>query len=119
LGLVRVRVILENPVNHRRLETLAIVDTGASYTIIPSRVDERLGGLPRSGRRVRVKTAKGEDVLEEAMALVELEGEKGFTPVLVSASLDEVLIGLLTLEAFGLKVDPITGRLEKTPIYLL
>ena len=119
MGVVRVRVVVANPINGRSVEAHAIVDTGASYTVIPEAMDRELGTLPRSGRVVRVEKAGGGDVLEEAMALIELEGERGFTPVLISRTQDEVLIGLLTLEGFGFRVGPVTGRLVGVPIYLL
>ena len=118
MGLVRVRVRVENPFSGSSLSTEAIVDTGASFSVIPARLDEVLR-LPRSGRVVNVRTAMGVDSLEEAVAVMEFEGVRGFTSVLVSGKLDVALIGVLTLEAFGFEVDPVTGRLRRVPIYLL
>ena len=46
-------------------------------------------------------------------------GEKTVTPVLISDKIDRVLIGVLTLEALALRVDPKTGKLEKTELLLL
>ncbi|MEM3506780.1 MAG: hypothetical protein QW589_02845 [Candidatus Bathyarchaeia archaeon] len=66
-----------------------------------------------------MKTAKGEDELEEAMAVAEFVEEKGFTAVLISKHIDMPLIGALTLEGFGYRVNSITCKLEKTPIYML
>ena len=118
MGLVRVNVRVENPFSGASISTEAIVDTGASFSVIPAKLDEVLR-LPRSGRVVDVKTATGVDSLEEAVAIMELEDVRGFTPVLISRRLDVVLIGVLTLEAFGFEVDPTTGRLRRVPIYLL
>jgi predicted aspartyl protease len=50
---------------------------------------------------------------------VEIQGKRGATPVLISQELDEVLIGVITLEALGLAVDPATNRLVETHILLL
>lgn len=90
---------MRTPIISEKVSLEAILDTGASYTIIPWGIDERLK-LPRSGRKVRIGTAKGEDELEEAMTVVELESVRGLTPVLISSNANVVLIGALTLEGF-------------------
>jgi len=118
MGIVKVNVKFMNPFTKVGINVESMVDTGATYTVIPLKLQEELK-LPLSGRRLKVKTAKGEDELEEAMAIAEFAEEKGFTTVLISKHIDVPLIGALTLEGFGYKVDPITGKLEKTPIYLL
>jgi predicted aspartyl protease len=41
------------------------------------------------------------------------------TPLLVSDTLDTMLIGVITLEAMGLAVDPGTGRLRESEVLLL
>jgi len=51
--------------------------------------------------------------------LIEMEGKRAVTPVLISRELKDVLIGFLTLEALGLTVDPTTGKLKETRILLL
>ena len=46
-------------------------------------------------------------------------GKRAASQILVSDDVDLVLIGVLTLEALGLEVDPTTGRLKETEILLL
>jgi predicted aspartyl protease len=41
------------------------------------------------------------------------------TPVLVTDTLDLVLVGVITLEALSLVVDPTTGELRESEAYLL
>ena len=41
------------------------------------------------------------------------------TPILVSDTLDKILVGVITLEALGLTVDPTTGQLKEVETYLL
>jgi len=41
------------------------------------------------------------------------------SPVLASNELNEVLIGVITLELLGLTVDPMTGELRETEILML
>jgi len=93
------------------------VDTGSTYTVIPLRTYEKLS-LKVVGEK-NVETAKGLTRLDESFAIVEIEGRRGLTPLLVSRDLKDLLIGVLTLEALGLTVDPAIGKLKETRILLL
>ncbi len=95
----------------------ALVDTGATFTVLPTHLAEDLK-LSKIGER-RVKTASGEEILTESYLILEVEGERTTSPVLLSPKIDRVLLGALTLEALALKVDPKTGKLEKTELLLL
>ena len=66
-----------------------------------------------------VETAKGKMRFDESFAIVEIEGKRGLTPLLVSRNLKDMLVGVLTLGALGFKVDPTTGELKETRILLL
>lgn len=117
MGHVYARVKMTSPVTGESLTVDSLVDTGATFTAIPASLGERLK-LPHVTRR-RVRTAGGEEELPESYALVEVLGERTTTPVLLSERLDRVLMGALTLEALALKVDPKTGKLERTEVLLL
>lgn len=117
MGHVWVRAKLVNPLTQQEVDTRALVDTGAAFTVLPRQIAERLG-LKALGRK-SVKTARGHAELDESFAAVEIQGKRGVTPVLISQELDEVLIGVITLEALGLAVDPATNRLVETHILLL
>ena len=95
----------------------ALVDTGATYTVIPRKVAEELG-VVTTGRRIRVATARGEAFLEEGVAVIRLMGEERANVVLISDDVDRVLVGVTTLETFGLRVNPITRRLERVGVLL-
>ena len=119
LGHVNVKLKLKNPINPsvNNVEATALVDTGATFTTIPRQVFEKLE-LSVTGKR-RVRTATQIETLQESFASVEIDGNLSVTPVLVSDTLDKVLIGVITLEALGLTVDPTTGKLEEAETYLL
>ncbi|OYT39699.1 MAG: hypothetical protein B6U89_03615 [Desulfurococcales archaeon ex4484_58] len=94
-----------------------LVDTSASFTILPLDLAEKyLFETPfetdlklGDGRKVRAKVFVAE---------VEIMGRKG--PVRVLAFPNAVpVIGVDTLETLGLKVNPSTGKLEKTEHYML
>jgi predicted aspartyl protease len=94
-----------------------LVDTGASFTVMPLEiaekhfietpfeVDIRLG----DGRLVKAKVFVAECEIEDRRGPVRILAFKGAIPV----------IGVDTLETLGLKVDPVTGRIEKTEYYML
>lgn len=117
MGHVWMKVKVVNPLSGAEVEEEALVDTGATYTVVPWRIYEKLS-LRLVGEK-EVETAKGPIRLDESFAVVEVERKRGLTPLLVSKDLEDLLIGVLTLEALGLTVDPTTGKLKETRILLL
>jgi len=117
MGHVWVKVKVKNPLADTEVEEEALVDTGATHTVMPVNISDKLG-LRVVGKK-DVETAKGLVQLDESFAIVEIEGKRGLTPLLVSRDLKDLLIGVLTLEALGLMVDPTTGKLKETRILLL
>jgi len=57
MGLVWVDAVIRSPFTDRAVAVKALVDTGATLTVVPRRIAEELQ-LPVIGRR-RVATAKG------------------------------------------------------------
>ena len=117
MSLTRIGTVIKNPFAGKAITTKALVDTGATLTVVPRRIAEELQ-LPVIGRR-RVATAKGTVELDECVGVVEVMGRKAYVHMLVSNDVDIVLIGATTLETLGLEVDPTTGKLKETTTYLL
>jgi clan AA aspartic protease len=117
MGLAQIDAIIKNPFTNRAVAVKALVDTGATLSVVPRKVADKLQ-LPVIGRR-RVATAKGVAELDECIGVVEVMGRKAYTHILVSDDIDVVLIGATTLETIGLEVDPATGRLKESKTYLL
>jgi len=113
LGHVQAKLLLENTETPRRtVETVGLVDTGSTFTVIPRKIFDELELKP-TGRRVEVETAKGALELEETYLKLSSNGVSVLTPSLVSDELPSVLVGVITLEQLSLKVNPLTGKLEK------
>jgi len=113
LGHVEAKILLENRETLRRtLETVGLVDAGSTFTVIPRKIFDELE-LKRTGRRVEVETAKGALELEETCLKLSSNGVSVLTPSLVSDELPSVLVSVITLEQLSLKVNPLTGKLEK------
>lgn len=117
MGHATVDATIINPLNKTKYRTvLALVDTGATRTVVPASLAQDLE-LPEWGR-TRVRMASGEEELPLCWGVVEIAGKSDATSILVSETVDRVLIGVVTLEAMGLMVDPTTGQLKEAEILL-
>ena len=118
MGHVFAKVKLTNPLTEETVTIPdALIDTGATFMTVPQAIGEKLRLKPFTKRKVH--TASGEEELTESIVLIEIRDETTVNPVWISQKIDRVLIGALTLEALGLKVEPKTGRMEKTELLLL
>jgi len=66
-----------------------------------------------------VRCSSDEEELEVSYVMIGILEKKAITEVLISHTLARVLIGVLTLEAMGFKINPRTGELERTERLLL
>ncbi len=88
----------------------ALVDTGATYTFVPGSILRGLGVLPTQQRDFEVADGrvKRYDLADVA---VRLNGEVHPTLVVFGDEGARPLLGVVTLETFGLGVDPVSRRL--------
>ena len=119
MGHVRVRIKLANPARVRDVVEVddALVDTGATFTTLPRPIADRLG-LEVFDRH-RTRTAAGPIEVDVSSAFLEYDGRRTVTPVWISDTCPGVLIGVFTLEALGLAVDPASGQLTDSEFLLL
>jgi aspartyl protease family protein len=112
------RVTIEiGPMDQSRFEQIeALVDTGATYTVVPRDVLERLGIMPQFRRRFRLADGRVVE-LDMAVVAIRLEGQTLPTICVFGEEGMDALLGAVTLEEFGLGVDPVNQRL--VPIELL
>ena len=114
MGTVHSRVRVANPASRGLTEELELlVDTGATFTVVPTELWLRLGLTAEFTRRLR--TADGR-VLERGQgnAYVEVNGLAGVVPVIEGGNGDLPVLGVTTLEILGLAVDPISQILVPT-----
>ena len=118
MGHVYVKTTFTNPTDDALTSSVdAMVDTGATFTVVPRALASQLK-LPIAGSRT-VRTPTGPVNLPMARALVQINGDREINRVLISDTLDKVLIGVITLETFSLTVDPTSGELREAEAYLL
>jgi len=116
MGHVWVKARIGNEDGSKIIETMALVDTGATLTVIPRSIANELG-LRVTGK-FRVETGIGVIEVDRSRAFIEVEGRSEVVPVIISDIIDKALIGVTTLEVLGLEVDPATGRLREGRLLL-
>jgi len=94
-----------------------LVDTGASFTVMPLDIAEKY--FIETPFEAELKLGDGRVVKAKMfVAEIEIEGRKG--PLRIMAFKNAIpVIGIDTLETLGLKIDPSTGKIEKTEYYML
>lgn len=90
-----------------------LIDTGATYTVLSPEVTRQVGAT-RAPLTMNVELGDGRKVKAAVYyAIASIDGREGPAIVLAFEGAKEV-IGVQTLEALGLKLDPATGKLEAT-----
>jgi len=86
------------------------VDTGATHTLMPRDLLERLGVQPIGTKRFAI--AEGRTLeYEVGQLLLRIDGEQWPTLCVFGNNNAQPLLGAMTLEAFLLTVDPVQRRL--------
>jgi len=108
MGLIRVPITLEG--KRRKVNVTALVDTGASLTVIPRHVAKQLGLVPF--RIVSTELADGRTKrMPVGQAMVRIDGRSAPASVLISTG-TEVLLGAEAMELLDITVDPKRRRLK-------
>ena len=118
MGLTFIKAKITNPARPRKSADLEfLVDCGAAYSVVPASVLKRLGIKPRTKRTFIL--ADGSSV-ERKMghALFRLDGNEGASPVIFGEKDDSTLLGVVSLEALGLILDPLKRELRPLPMVL-
>ncbi len=91
----------------------ALVDTGATFTVIPSAILDRLGVEPSQRARFRLAD---DTVIQRPIGetQVRIEGQTFSTTVVFGDDDGTALLGVYTLERALLAVDPVGQRLIPT-----
>jgi len=119
MGSISVEVYIHNPEKPVQCcEVTLPVDTGAMYTIVPSKILDDLG-IKSLGRR-RFTLADGRKIDRHiGGALYKLGEYSGHALVIFGEQGDHSMLGVTTLEALELQVDPVTKQLKPVELLLL
>jgi len=118
MGEVRVEIVVLNPrTGAQSAEITALADTGATLTVVPGQILDRLG--VRKLRKVSLVLADGRRAERDVGdAEVAVNGESVPCRVVFGEPGDAALLGLTVLEQLGLAVDPVQRRLVPTDFLL-
>ena len=101
---------LDSMDGQRSLEIDAMVDTGASYTIVPANLLKALGTSPID--KISLVLADGRSAeYDIGRAMATIDGRTEATLVVFGEDNARALLGAYTLEGLRLAVDPVHGRL--------
>lgn len=110
MGLTYVKGVAQNATG-KRVNVKFLVDSGASYTLLPYQVWRTLG--LKSMEVIRCELADGTEVERRlSECLLELDHRQRHTPVILGEKDDTALLGAITLEEFGLVLNPFTRELQ-------
>ncbi|MBN1672853.1 MAG: aspartyl protease family protein [Kiritimatiellae bacterium] len=108
MGLTRVTVNVGR--GRKAIETDCLVDSGATYTLLPERIWKRLG--IEAIDELKFTLADGRVITRRlSEAWVEYGGKGRTVQVIMGEKGDEALLGAMTLEALGLVLNPFTREL--------
>lgn len=118
VGLTYLFAGIANPARPGKSSRLKfLVDSGAAYSIVPGTVLNRLGIKPRTKRTFIL--ADGTEIKRKmASALFLYQGEEGASPVIFGEKGDSTLLGVVSLEALGVFLDPLRRELRPLPLIL-
>jgi len=115
MSLFRVNVVACNPQREDRVTPAidALVDTGAELTWLPAEMLEKIGIQPRRKRTFQTATKQ---LIERDVgyAILRAEGYETTDEVVFALPTDLSLLGVRTIEGFGVMVDNLAHRFVAT-----
>lgn len=118
MGLTKVTLGITNPDNrNKKIQGEFLVDSGAFYTVLPKRLVKLLNLKPTYEQDFSL--ADGTSIKRKiGNAFIKFESREIASPVVLGKAQDTPLLGALTLEAFGLILDPFSRKLHPAKLML-
>ena len=110
VGTFSVDFVIRNRNGERARELNGVVDTGASYTVIPAQILDELG-IERERTRTFSFGYGSTRELATGWAEMELQGERDAVQVVFGPGSRKILLGAMALETFALAADAKYRRL--------
>lgn len=116
MGLTFVEATVTGPTG-RSCKVELLVDSGASYSLLPEDVWRDLELQPQE--TLTFTLADGTKIERDASECkISLNGKERHTPVILGRTGDEALLGVVTLENLGLVLDPFQRTLQAMKLRL-
>ncbi len=118
MGMTDVKLIIKNPINPKLVvEDKFLVDTGAHYTVLPYSIVKKLGIKPAWTQEFSL--ADGKTIKRQiGSALIKFENKEAAATVVLGQKGDAPLLGVTTLESFGLMIDPFKRKIYHSKLML-
>ncbi|MBS7610495.1 retroviral-like aspartic protease family protein [Candidatus Bathyarchaeota archaeon] len=119
MGVFETKAIIWNVEDlSKRVDVELLVDTGATYTVIPSKLLEFIG--VSKVRMVRLRLADNRVVVKPLGEVgIEIQGFKATATPVIFGEEGIFLLGSVTMEQLGLAPDPIEKRLKQVEALLM
>jgi clan AA aspartic protease len=116
MGFVKAEGTVRGPRGEDTLEFL--VDSGAMYSILPHDVWRKIGLEPK--REQRFSLADGTVIRRQlSECVIRLTHGERTTQVILGDPGDQALLGVVTLEEFGLMLNPFKGEIQPMKMLLM
>lgn len=118
MGITSAKLSVKNPFQPSKAVVVDfLVDSGAHYTVIPEPLVKRLNLKPSFTQDFSLADGK---IIKRTIgsALVTFQKKELAVPVVLGESGDSALLGVTTLEAFGLMLDPFQRKLYHSRLML-
>ena len=118
MGMIKVVLKIKNPKDERRfIEEEFLVDSGASFTVVPGDLVKKIG--IKSYREQKFTLADGTVIKRKiGEAIFEMNGHRAPGPIVIGNKNDSLLLGAFTLEAMGLVLNPFERKIYKAKLML-
>ena len=110
MGIFNVEFTIGSADGSHSLPLVGMIDTGSLYSIIPASVLDGLGIARDETEQFRLADGSIRE-MAIGLALLEMDGRARTVHIAFGPDDDVVVIGAMTLERFGVAVDPVHRRL--------
>ena len=118
MAILKVSLTAANPKDESRQTAPyeALVDTGSHMSWLPKQALLNIGITPRGKKRFRTAT-KQLTIRDYGFAILSADKYVTTDEVVFAEENDAILLGVRTIEGFGVKIDNINGRFEPVDRY--
>lgn len=118
MALTYLKVAISNPADPKRGKMLEfLIDSGATYSVVPKRILTDLGIKPEETREFIL--ANGKSLTRKLGGIrYKYSGHVGFAPVIFGEKNDSLLLGVTALESMGMALNPLKRELIPLPMLL-
>ena len=110
MGITYVDAVVTGPTGKQE-EVRLLVDSGASYSLLPEHVWQAIELQPT--REIEFRLADGSQMVRRVSEChIALEAGQSNTPVILGEPGDQALLGVITLEEIGLVLNPFSRTLH-------